>query len=67
MDAIDACAKVIRLYRITSVRFGARELARIVALGHRRGAAGGSALDKRVGVSKEPSRSTGSKMRPIGA
>ena len=32
MDAIDASAKVVRLYKIKSVRFGARELARIMSL-----------------------------------
>jgi predicted phosphate transport protein (TIGR00153 family) len=31
MDAIDASAVVVRLYRIDRVRFGARELARIIA------------------------------------
>src|SRR5580765_4449607 len=30
MDAIDACATVVRLYRLETVRFGARELARII-------------------------------------
>jgi uncharacterized protein len=30
MDAIDASAALVRLYRLESVRFGARELARIV-------------------------------------
>jgi uncharacterized protein len=30
MDAIDAAAALIRLYRLESVRFGARELARII-------------------------------------
>jgi uncharacterized protein len=30
MDAIDASATLIRLYRLESVRFGARELARII-------------------------------------
>jgi uncharacterized protein Yka (UPF0111/DUF47 family) len=30
MDAIDASAAIIRLYQITKVRFGARELARII-------------------------------------
>jgi len=30
MDAIDASASLVRLYRLDSVRFGARELARIV-------------------------------------
>ena len=31
MDAIDASAAVIRLYSLTSVRFGARELARVIS------------------------------------
>jgi predicted phosphate transport protein (TIGR00153 family) len=31
MDAIDASAAVIRLYRLDSVRFGARELARVIS------------------------------------
>src|SRR5215813_15595481 len=30
MDAIDAAAAIVRLYRLESVRFGARELAHIV-------------------------------------
>jgi uncharacterized protein len=30
MDAIDASAAVVRLYKLTSVRFGARELAQII-------------------------------------
>jgi predicted phosphate transport protein (TIGR00153 family) len=30
MDAIDASASLVRLYRLESVRFGARELARII-------------------------------------
>src|SRR5690349_20243799 len=30
MDAIDAAASLVRLYRLDSVRFGARELARII-------------------------------------
>jgi predicted phosphate transport protein (TIGR00153 family) len=52
MDAIDACAKVIRLYRITSVRFGARELARIVSVGIDEVQLAVQALEKRVGVSQ---------------
>ncbi len=32
MDAVDACAKVIRLYKIGTVRYGARELAHVVSL-----------------------------------
>jgi len=31
MDAIDASATLVRLYRLDSVRFGARELARIIS------------------------------------
>src|SRR3954467_11712732 len=31
MDAIDASATLVRLYRLTSVRFGARELAGIIS------------------------------------
>jgi uncharacterized protein len=30
MDAIDACASLVRLYRLDTVRFGARELAQVV-------------------------------------
>src|SRR5947208_2020416 len=32
MDAIDASARLIKLYRLETVRFGARELARIVSV-----------------------------------
>ena len=52
MDAIDASAKVIRLYRITSVRYGARELARVVSLGIDEVQLAVQALEKRVGVAK---------------
>jgi len=31
MDAIDAAATLVRLYRLESVRFGARELARVIS------------------------------------
>src|SRR3954469_16549928 len=31
MDAIDASAAVVRLYRLDSVRFGARELAKVIS------------------------------------
>src|SRR6266699_5975912 len=31
MDAIDAAAAVIRLYSLASVRFGARELAKVIS------------------------------------
>jgi uncharacterized protein len=52
MDAIDASAKVIRLYRITSVRYGVRELARVVSLGIDEVQLAVQALEKRVGVAK---------------
>jgi predicted phosphate transport protein (TIGR00153 family) len=32
MDSIDGAASILRLYRITHVRFGARELARIISV-----------------------------------
>jgi uncharacterized protein len=32
MDAVDASAGLVRLYRLESVRFGARELARVITL-----------------------------------
>ena len=32
MDAIDASATMVRLYRLDSVRFGARELAKIITI-----------------------------------
>jgi uncharacterized protein Yka (UPF0111/DUF47 family) len=32
MDSIDGAASILRLYRITQVRFGARELARIISV-----------------------------------
>jgi uncharacterized protein len=50
MDAIDASAKVIRLYKITAVRHGARELARLVALSVDQVQLSLQALEKRVGV-----------------
>ena len=40
MDAIDASARFVRLYKIQTIRFGARELARVVSLERRSGAAG---------------------------
>jgi len=52
MDAIDASAKVVRLYKIRSVRFGARELARIVSLSVDEVLLALEALDKRIGVEK---------------
>jgi predicted phosphate transport protein (TIGR00153 family) len=52
MDAIDASAKVVRLYKIGAVRFGARELARVVSLSVDEVRLGLEALDKRIGVAK---------------
>jgi predicted phosphate transport protein (TIGR00153 family) len=52
MDAIDASAKVVRLYRIGTVRYGARELARVVSLSVDEVRLGLEALDKRIGVAK---------------
>jgi uncharacterized protein len=50
MDAIDASAAVIRRYRIPDVRFGARELARIIARATEQVRHGAAALEKRTGV-----------------
>ena len=50
MDAIDASAGVIRRYRIPDVRFGARELARIIAKATEQVRQGAAALEKRTGV-----------------
>jgi uncharacterized protein len=50
MDAIDASASVIRRYRIPDVRYGARELARIIARAAEQVRNGAAALEKRTGV-----------------
>jgi uncharacterized protein len=52
MDAIDASAKVVRLYRIGTARYGARELARVVSLSTDEVRLAVEALDKRTGVAK---------------
>jgi predicted phosphate transport protein (TIGR00153 family) len=52
MDAIDASAKVVRLYKIQSPRFGARELAKVVSLSIDEVRLAVEALDKRTGVAK---------------
>jgi uncharacterized protein len=52
MDAIDASATVIRLYRIDSVRFGARELARIVSTSADQVRLAVEALEGRKGVAE---------------
>jgi uncharacterized protein len=50
MDAIDASAAVIRRYSIPDVRFGARELARIIATATEKVRQGAAALEQRKGV-----------------
>jgi len=50
MDAIDASARVVRLYKIQTVRFGARELARVVSVSVDEVKLALEALDKRTGV-----------------
>lgn len=50
MDAIDAAAAVVRLYKITHVRIGARRLADIVCDSVDRVAEAMAALEKREGV-----------------
>jgi predicted Zn-dependent protease len=50
IDAIDASAAVIRRYRIPDVRYGARELARIIARAAEQVRNGAAALEKRTGV-----------------
>lgn len=50
MDAIDASAMVVRLYRIDRVRFGARELARIVSTSADEVRSALVALETRTGV-----------------
>ena len=52
MDAIDASAKVVRLYKIKTVRYGARELARIVTLSVDQVQLSLLALEKRKGVAE---------------
>jgi uncharacterized protein len=50
MDAIDASAAVIRRYRIADVRYGARELARVIAQATEQVRQGAAALEQRTGV-----------------
>ena len=52
MDAIDASARFARLYKITTSRYGARELARIISLSVDEVRLALEALEKRAGVSK---------------
>jgi uncharacterized protein Yka (UPF0111/DUF47 family) len=50
MDAIDASAAVVRRYRIDHLRFGARELASIIAHSTEQVRVGTAALERRKGV-----------------
>ncbi|RPI56625.1 MAG: DUF47 domain-containing protein [Acidobacteria bacterium] len=52
MDAIDASARFVRLYKIKTLRFGARELARIISLGVDQVRLAIEALEKRAGVAE---------------
>jgi uncharacterized protein len=52
MDAIDAAATVVRRYRISSLRFGARELASLVCQSTMQVRVAVEALDKRKGVAE---------------
>jgi predicted phosphate transport protein (TIGR00153 family) len=52
MDAIDASATVIRLYKIGTVRYGARELARVVSLSTDQVRLALEALEKKTGVAQ---------------
>jgi uncharacterized protein len=58
MDAIDATASVMRLYKITEVRNGARRLAEIIVLSMDRLTEAVSALPKRTGVLELAARVT---------
>jgi predicted phosphate transport protein (TIGR00153 family) len=50
MDAIDAAAALVRLYRLDSVRFGARELAQIIIASTRQVRMGLDALENHKGL-----------------
>ena len=52
MDAIDACATIVRLYHINSVRPGARELARIIVDSAEQLVRALKALEGRAGVAE---------------
>jgi uncharacterized protein len=52
MDAIDACATVVRLYRIDSVRPDARALARVIKASADQMVKGLKALERRTGVAE---------------
>ncbi len=50
MDAIDASAAVIRLYRLDKVRFGARELAQLITASTQQVSKGLAALEQHKGL-----------------
>ena len=52
MDAIDASAKMIRLYKVGKVRYGARELAHVVSLSVDQVTHALEALEKKTGVAQ---------------
>jgi predicted phosphate transport protein (TIGR00153 family) len=52
MDAIDASARFVRLYKIGTVRYGARELAHVVSLSVDQVRLALEALEKRAGVAQ---------------
>jgi predicted phosphate transport protein (TIGR00153 family) len=52
MDAVDASAKVVRLYKIGTVRYGARELAHVISLSVDQVKHALEALDKKTGVAQ---------------
>lgn len=52
MDAVDASAKVVRLYKIVAIRYGARELARVVSLSIDQVGLALEALEKKKGVAQ---------------
>ena len=52
MDAIDASARFVRTYKIKSVRYGARELARVVTLSVEQVQLAIQELEKRKGVAE---------------
>jgi uncharacterized protein len=58
MDAIDAAASVMKLYKITHVRVGARRLAEIIVLAMDRITEAVAALEKRTGVLELAARVT---------
>ena len=50
MDAIDASAALVRLYRLSSVRFGARELAHVISLSAEQLRLALNDMEKRQGI-----------------